>query len=149
MRVTRNNIENIRDAARDDYGALDGWCHKNALFLAEKLYDRGISPYLVWGYSTAGNVQYKKMDDVEKSGFTHFWVEAIINGKKRVIDLYSIDTMTYGEIIFDVDRPRDYHTPTDDPAYIPYYNGLRETELLNYEDYTTLKSAGKLVETVN
>jgi len=148
MSVARNTIENIRDAARDDYGALDGWCHRNALFLAEKLYDKGVSPYLVWGYSTAENTSFKTMDEVEKSGFTHFWVEAMVGNKKRVIDLYSIDTMTYGEIIFDVERPRDYDIPANDPAYVPYYNGLCESELLNITDYTTLKQNEKVVETI-
>jgi len=148
MSITLNTIENIREDARDDYGALEGWCHRNALFLAEKLYDKGVSPCLVWGYCTAENTSFKTMDEVEKSGFTHFWVEAMIDDKKRVIDLYSIDTITYGEIIFGAERPRDYGVPTNEPVYVPYHNGLSESELLNITDYTTLKQDGKIVENI-
>lgn len=85
--TAREQLENEKAVS-----AIDGACHKNALYLAEYLYtETNFDPYIRWGVVDYSNKNHNNLRAAEKEGDVHFWVEIEVSDNNWFIaDIFSM-----------------------------------------------------------
>lgn len=122
---------------------VDGYCHENALFLADYLdeYTR-YTPYIRWGAIDYKGVNYSTLKEAEEDGAVHFWAEVDLDdGKRAIVDLFTMHSIESdiqrGDVYVGYDYPPSYQ-PLSDTLFEYDPNVIDSSNLLSYTDYEHL-----------
>lgn len=134
-----SSLRDIVQELRNEYSkrAMDGWCHRNTVELCEKIYEQtDLTPLIRWG-ALAYTGTYETVEEAEKAGKTHFWVEIEIDGTLYVLDAYANSvggsSVTHGDALIQSTLPDCYVRPEN--SLIKYEPGMIPDDFLAYEQY--------------
>lgn len=130
-----------------DWRVLDGNCHENAYRLAEKLLQRGYTPYIVWGAVSATkghNLRLDTIDQLERTTRVHFWVEidpeSIAGVDDPIVAELSSESIKHvNQPYVSYDWPPRYQTMADDPSYIRFERSFEVEDLISAQSYRQLR----------
>lgn len=123
--VQKRAIDNVNPPVKTGKALLgDAYTPHNAVMLAEKLYENGYEPLLVWGqivtderreiYDT--NPDEFTVQDAEDHNDTHYWVEIPRENDEPLVCDIACESRTGvepGDMIVQSGRPPEYRTPPE------------------------------------
>lgn len=137
------SLHGIKKSDRPD--AIEGYCHENALKVAENLFDNGYQPIFIWG-TIASTCDTYSIEQAERNGSVHHWIEIPKNDITQydterdikpedtiVIDPYTLGLYGVGEVYVDTVLPEDYVRLNG--GFIEYTHSLTKRDVISINKY--------------
>jgi hypothetical protein len=152
--VARHLGDDYSPATECDWRVLDGYYHENAYYVAETLFERGYTPYLVWGAVRCMDdysLMINRIEQLERTSRVHFWVELDpddVEAAERspreittpvIIDLCS-NAIGHADCPYvSLNRPERYQRMGKDPSYIRFERSFGPSDLISETRYRLLR----------
>jgi len=151
-----DDVRSVVSEARDDLvreeglSAIDGACHKNAIFLCEYcLAHTDWQPYLRWGAVEDYKSEFDNLEEAEESGAVHFWVQVKPDSTWFFMDVFSMqsrfDELCRGDVLVATTLPKSYN-PLEETLFKYDSDIIDPVDILSYEDYTVLTDVIEPIE---
>lgn len=131
----RNILKEKKKELSDNNVNLNGYCHENAVILAEELKKNGYSPQIIWGSLNTCDPD-RDIKVLEKEiGSTHLWNS--VKNRDIHLDLFRYDK-NKGDILCSKEKPSNYYIY----AIIDYESWMKPGHFISYDDFRFLKNKG-------